>query len=82
MSDASYPDHIQMGSLTRRQRRGIARLLDLRGGRFTLRVQKWARDGFYQTGYLVTGGFLSVLLGSVAQGFSLTPPLQEYHISL
>ena len=81
MSDATYPYHIQMGNLTRRQRRRIARLLDLRGGRFTLRVQKWARGGFYQTGYVITGGSLSILLESVFKEFALSPPLQEFHIS-
>ena len=80
MSDATYPYHIQMGNLTRRQRRRIARLLDMRGGRFTLRVQKWTRGGLYQTGYLVTGGSLSVLLGSVAQELVLIPPLGEYDV--
>ena len=81
MSDATYPYHVQMGFLTRRQRRRLARSLNMRGGKFTLRVQKWARGGFYQTGYLVTGGSLPVLLGSVTQEFSIAPPLGGYDVS-
>ena len=45
MSDATYPYHIQMGFLTRHQRRRLARLLHMRGGKWTLRVQKWAPNG-------------------------------------
>ena len=81
MTDATYPYHIQLGQLTRRQCRRIAFLLGQRGGIFTLRLQKWARGGFYQTGYLVTGGSLSILLESAFRKSSLSPPLQEFHIS-
>ena len=74
MSDDTYPYHIQMGFLTRRQRKRVAQCLALRGGRFTLRVQKWARGGSFQTGYVVTGGSLSLLLDALFEEFSLIPP--------
>ena len=81
MADSTYPYHIQLGRLTRRQRRRLFRLLGQGSGRFTLRVSKWARGGFYQAGYLVTGGSLSLLLESAFRELSLPPPLQEFHIS-
>ena len=81
MSDSTYPYHIQLGRLTRRQRRRLFRLLGQRGGRFTLRVTKWAQGRHYQTGYLVTGGSLSLLLDSAFRQYFLSPPLQESQIS-
>ena len=81
MSDSTYPHHIQVGPLTRRQKIRLAHLLSKRNGRFTLRVSKWAPGGHFQTGYLVSGGSMAVLLDSVSRQFGLTPPLQEWHIS-
>ena len=40
MADSTYPYHIQMGFLTRYQRRRLARILNGRGGKWTLRVEK------------------------------------------
>ena len=81
MADSTYPYHIQMGFLTRRQRRRLARILNDRGGKWTLRVEKFAPNGHYQTGYRVTSGSIGALLGSLTQELSISPPLGEYHIS-
>ena len=81
MSDSTHPHHIQVGPLTHRQKMRLALRLSQRNGRFTLRVSKWAPEGHFQTGYLVSGGSLALLLDSTFRQFGLTPPLQGWHIS-
>ena len=81
MKDSTYPHHVQLGFLTKRQRKRLQRLLRQRKGRWTLRVSKWAQGSFSQTGYLATGGSLTLLLQAAFKEFSLEPPLQEFHIS-
>ena len=81
MKDSTYPHHVQLGFLTKRQRKRLQGLLRQRKGRWTLRVTKWARGSFSQTGYLATGGSLTLLLQAACKEFSLEPPLQEFHIS-
>ena len=81
MSDSSYPYHIQVGYLMRRQQRRLWHLLAQRNGRWTIRVSKWAQGSHFQTGYRVSRGSIAGLLDAAFREFALTPPLQEFHIS-